>query len=197
MTIRIEKLTESNFADYEKLTSCESGGGCYCAFWHQKWNSMEAWDQRKKEKPELNRQTILEKVKSHFHVGALAYSGDDLLAWISVSPLIDTYWFWKRSIHVGESAKTTAGITCFTVAPKYRGKGLQSQILVELLKYGKAQGWTSIEAYPFEKSALEKHGQSVLWPGLSKSYEEAGFKKIGPHWLNHPDWERALYKFDI
>lgn len=197
MNIRIERLTEKNFADYEKLTSCESGGGCYCAFWHQKWNSMEDWDARKKDAPELNRQTVLEKVKSNFHVGALAYKGDELLAWISVGPLIDTYWFWKRSIQVGEGAKTTAGITCFTLAPAMRGQGLQAEILKELVKYGKEQGWTSIEAYPFEKSAIEKHGPSVLWPGLIKGYLQAGFQKIGPHWLSHPEWERSLLKFDL
>jgi GNAT superfamily N-acetyltransferase len=197
MSIRIEKLTEKNFADYEKLTSCESGGGCYCSFWHQKWTSMEDYDRRKKEAPELNRQTVLEKVKSNFHVGVLAYKDKDLLAWISVGPLTDTYWFWKRAIHVGEAAKTTAGITCFTVAPAFRGKGLQAEILKELIDYGRAQAWTVIEAYPFEKSAIEKHGQAVLWPGLTKGYEQAGFKKVGPHWLNHPDWERSLFTYPL
>jgi hypothetical protein len=58
---------------------------------------MADWDQRKKEAPDLNRATVLEKVKSNFHVGVLAYRDSELLAWILISPLIDTYWFWRRT----------------------------------------------------------------------------------------------------
>jgi len=197
MNIRIEQLTEQNFKDYETLTSCESGGGCYCSFWHQKINSMQEWDTRKKENPQLNRQIVLDKVKTGFHVGALVYSENDLLAWISVGPLIEYYWTWKRTTQLGEVSKSIAGVTCFTVAPKFRGQGLQSQILEKLKSYGKDKGWTAIEGYPFDPSALEKHKEHVLWPGLPKGFEEAGFIKIGPHWLNNSEAERSIYKVDL
>lgn len=197
MNIRIEKLSEENFKDYETLTSCESGGGCYCAFWHQKISSMEEWDTRKKENPMLNRQIVLDKVKTGFHVGVLAYSGNDLLAWISVGPLTDYYWTWKRMIHVGEDAKNIAGITCFTVAPKFRGQGLQAIILEQLIEYGKKVGWSAIEAYPFDQSAIEKHKEHVLWPGLTKGFEEAGFERIEAHWLNNPEAERSIFKVKL
>src|SRR4051812_37311810 len=114
MSIRIARLTEKNFADFESLTKCESGGGCYCSFWHQKWSSMADWEKAKKETPELNRQIVFEKMRSGFHVGILAYQDQDLLAWISVGPLTDFNWTWKRSVQVGEAAKSIAGITCFT-----------------------------------------------------------------------------------
>ncbi|MGK5089095.1 GNAT family N-acetyltransferase [Bdellovibrionota bacterium FG-2] len=122
--IRIEKLTEANFTDYEELTRCGKDGGCYCAFWHQKWASMESWIKREKEAPELNRATVLDRVRSGFHVGVLAYRGEELLGWISVGPLTDFYWTWKRAIAVGEASKNTAGITCITLAPKFRNQGL-------------------------------------------------------------------------
>lgn len=198
MNIRIEQLTEKNFSDYEALTSCESGGGCYCSFWHQKISSMQEWDNRKKENPLFNRQIVLDKVKTGYHVGVLVYSDTDLLAWISVGPLIDFYWTWKRTIHVGEvEAKTVAGITCFTVAPKFRGQGLQSKILEKLKEYGKTEGWTAIEGYPFDASAIEKHKEHVLWPGLTKGFEEAGFQRLGPHWLNQAEVERSLFRVDL
>lgn len=72
MNIRIERLNEKNYSDYESLTSCESGGGCYCSFWHQKWTSLEEWEKCKKETPEVNRQIVVEKMRSGFHVGVLA-----------------------------------------------------------------------------------------------------------------------------
>lgn len=197
MNIRIEQLTEQNFKDYEILTSCESGGGCYCSFWHQKISSMQEWETRKKETPLLNRQVVLDKVKIGFHVGVLVYSENDLIAWISVGPLVDYYWTWKRTIQLGEESKNIAGITCFTVAPKFRGQGLQSKILERLKNYGKEKGWIAIEGYPFDASAIDKHKEHVLWPGLTKGFEEAGFFKIGPHWLNNPEAERSIYKVEL
>ena len=155
MKVRIEQLTEENFVDFEALTSCESGGGCYCSFWHQKISSTLEWDQRKKETPQLNRQIVLDKIKTGFHAGVLAYADGELLAWISVGPLTDFYWTWKRVAQLGDDSDTVAGITCFTVAPKFRKQGLQAKILKELIEYGKEMGWSSLEAYPFDSSALE------------------------------------------
>lgn len=197
MNIRVERLTESNFSDYETLTNCESGGGCYCSFWHQKISSMQEWDQRKNENPMLNRQIVLDKVKTGFHVGVLAYEGTDLLAWTSVGPLTDFYWTWKRMIQIGDDAKQIAGITCFTISPGHRGKGLQSVILAGLKDYGRQQGWIALEGYPFDASAIEKHKEHVLWPGLTKGFEEAGFERIGAHWLNSAEAERSIYKVTI
>ncbi|MCB9026011.1 MAG: hypothetical protein H6625_06820 [Bdellovibrionaceae bacterium] len=197
MSIRIERLSEKNFPDYEKLTCRQAHGGCYCSFWHQKWQSMADWEKCQKETPERNRQLMFEKMRSGFHVGVLAYQNSDLLAWISVGPLIDFYWTWKRVAQIGEDAKSIAGITCFTIASDFRGKGLQSKILESLKDYGKEQGWKAIEGYPFDPSALEKHKQDVIWPGLTKGFERAGYKRTGPHWLSNPDAERSIFTVEL
>ena len=136
MGIRIEQLNQKNFEDYEKLTCKQAHGGCYCSFWHQKWHSMTDWEKCQKETPEKNRQLIFEKMRSGFHVGVLAYQGNDLLAWLSVGPLIEYYWTWKRVVQVGEDAKSIAGITCFTIASDFRGQGLQAKILEAYLPEG-------------------------------------------------------------
>lgn len=195
--IRIEKLTEKNFKDYESLTSCESGGGCYCSFWHQKWASLADWEKCKKETPDFNRKIVFEKMRSGFHVGVLAYQDQKLLAWISVGPLIDFYWTWKRTIKVGEEAQHIAGITCFTLAPDFRGQGLQATTLEALKSYGREQKWKAIEGYPFDASAIEKHKEHVIWPGLTKGFVEAGFSRIAPHWLSNSDAERSIYQYEL
>lgn len=197
MSIRIERLSEKNFADFEKLTSCESGGGCYCAFWHQKIASMEEWDQRKQKNPQLNRQTILDKVRTGYHVGVLAYRDQELVAWISVGPLTEFYWAWKRVVKIGDEANVTAGITCITISPELRSQKLQSEILLSLKAYGKNQGWKTIEGYPFEEIAYKNHGKAVAWPGKVDGFVAGGFEKEGAHWLNHQDWPRSIYKVQL
>lgn len=197
MSIRIEKLSEQNFPDYETLTAHESDGGCYCSFWHQKWTSMDDWATCKKETPERNREIVRQKMLAGFHVGVLVYEGRELLAWLSVGPLTDFYWTWKRVAHVGEEARSVAGITCFTVAPKFRGQGLQSKILDALKEYGREQGWAAIEGYPFDPSAVEQYKNEVIWPGLAKGYADAGFQRTGEHWLNNPQAERSIYRCEL
>jgi hypothetical protein len=158
---------------------------------------MAEWDTRKAEHPDLNRAAVFEKVRSGFHVGALAYRNGELVAWISVGPLTDFHWTWKRVAQVGEKANTIGGITCITISKKLRGSGLQPQILKSLRAYGADKGWSAIEGYPFDASAVEKHKEHVLWPGLTKGFVEAGFTRVGPHWLSNPDAERSIYRVDL
>lgn len=195
--LRIEKLSDSNFRDYESLTNCGKHAGCYCAFWHQKWASVADSQKQQQEAPLINRAMVCEKVRGGFHVGVLAYEGEQLVAWISVGPLTDFYWTWKRMIQVGEASKTVAGILCITVADAYRGQGLQAELLRALALYAKSQGWTTLEGYPFDASALEKHKDDVLWPGVAKGFESAGFVRQGPHWLSNPNAERSIFTLAI
>lgn len=197
MSLTLQKLSVENFSDYESLTSCQSGGGCYCSFWHQKWSSMTDWEKCQKETPEINRSIVLEKVKSHFHVGVLVYDKSELVAWVSVGPIVDFYWTWKRVGALGDLSKTTAGIVCFTISKGQRNRGRQKEILETLKTYGRNQGWTSIEGYPFDESAVEKHKDNVVWPGVTKGFVGASFQKTGPHWLSQPDAERSIFEFKL
>ena len=195
--ISIRQLTESNSADYELLTKHgDDGKICYCSFWHQKWASMDEYHKVQKENPERLKACVMDRVKSNFHVGVIAYENEVPCAWVSVGPLIDFYWTWRRVAQVGETAKTVAGIMCFTAAPEFRGTGVQTRVLDALKNYGKQIGWSSIEAYPFANQIIEKH-PNLKWTGVSNSYEMAGFKLMGNHWLSCPDFERHLYKLDL
>jgi hypothetical protein len=193
MHVALSRLTEANFADYEALTSCEGGGGCYCAFWHQRITSMDEWETRRKTNPALNRQVVLDRVLTGYHVGVLAHLDGALAAWVSVGPLPEFYWAWRRVAQLGEVARTTAGILCVTLAPGNRGRGVQTEVLRTLRGYAALQGWTSVEGYPFDPSAAAQHGRGVVWPGTTKGYEEAGFTRSGAHWLSAPSAERSIY----
>ena len=196
--IRIEQFTDKNISDYEKLTKLgDDGKLCYCSFWHAKWNSMAEYDQVKKDNPERLKACVVDRMRSQFHVGVIAYAGDKACAWVSVGPLIDFYWSWKRVSHIGEIAKTTAGIMCFTIAPEFRGQKMQSEILAALKIYGKEKGWTSIEAYPFSNEAIEKHGLALKWPGVCAGYEKAGYTKLQDHWLSSAEAQRYIYKLEL
>lgn len=197
--IRIEQLSEKNFSDYESLTREETNGktGCYCAFWHQKWNSMDEWERRQKEEPLKNRDIMKSKMHAGHHVGALAYLDNKLLAWISISPLPEFYWTWRRVVQVGNEAPNIAGITCINVAPEFRNQGYQAQILKELANYAREKKWNIIEGYPFDESAVKVHAEKVFWPGLTNAFVEAGFKRVEAHWLSQGEWARSIFRLNI
>ena len=195
--IRLEKLTLDNFKDFETLTCNENEGGCYCSFWHQKWTSRADWDLQCKKAPEKNKETVMQKVESGFHLGALAYESEKLVGWISVGPITDFFWSWKRVAQVGADSATVAGIVCITIHPDFRRQGVQTKILVALKEYGATQGWKRIEGYPFDQSAREKHGAGVLWPGLTEAFVEAGYQRTEPHWLNNSEAERSIFAISI
>ena len=193
--MRIEPLTLANFGDYESLTACgDDGKTCYCSYWHVRVGSFADYDAMKAEGPEKLRRIMRGKVEAGFHVGALAYQGDALVAWISVGPLPEVYWCWRRVAALGaEEASKTAGITCVTLAPSARGRGAQAPLASALVGYGRARGWAAIEAYPFDESLVRKDPK-LAWPGFEKPYLQAGFTKREPHWLSRPGAERWIYR---
>jgi len=195
--IELRALAHDNFADFEKLTVGGKHGGCYCAFWHQKFNSVEEWHQREREAPEKNRECMRQRVDSGFHVGVLAYESGKLAGWISVSPVSEVYWAWRRVPALADKARTTACITCIALAPEFRGKGYQKLILKSLCEYGKKLGWEAIEGYPFDSDAVEKLGADVHWPGLIKGFAEAGFTRVAPHWLSNDQAPRSIYSIKL
>jgi GNAT superfamily N-acetyltransferase len=196
--VTIEPFGEGNVADYERLTEHGNNGKpCYCSFWHRKWTSMDEYHEVQRDRPERLRECVLDRMRSRFHVGVIAYRAGTPCAWVSVGPLIDFFWAWRRVAQLGAVAKTTAGIVCFTVAPALRGQGMQERVLSALVDYGRRRGWTAVEAYPFADEAIAKHGETLKWAGLAKGYENAGFQRVGEHWLSQPDFPRHLYALPL
>jgi hypothetical protein len=192
--LRLVRLTEESFPAFEALTAREGGGGCYCAFWHQKFSSLADWEAQCKSAPEKNRSSVFERVRAGFHVGVLAYRGSELAAWVSVGPVTDFYWTWRRVAQIGEKARAVAGITCITLAEPLRGQKLQSEVLAELRVYGRDAGWDYLEGYPFDPRAVERHGRELGFPGLAPGFAQAGFERVGPHWLSKEGYERSIYR---
>jgi hypothetical protein len=193
MTIEIRKLSEQNIADYEALTTLDKEKPCYCSWWHIKPIPMDQYDLEKKTNPSKFRDCVLSKMRVGFHVGVIAYEAGEPIAWVSVGLINEFHWAFSRSVKLGEAAAKTAGIMCFNTHPKHRGKGKTVPILNELAKYGQNQGWQGIESYPFDRTAIDKHGDPILWPGTPEEYSAAGFERVESHWLSGDDYARSIF----
>ena len=158
---------------------------------------MEEWETRKSEEPAKNKSCMLDKVRSRFHLGVLAYQGNELVAWISVGPIPDFYWAWRRVGQLGDSAKTVAAIPCITRKTEFRDQVTEASLLQALIPYAKEQGWTAIEGYPFDRETIDRLGDSVTWPGFPEEFRNAGFNRVSDHWLSAPEHRRSIYRIDF
>lgn len=193
MAIEIQQLSDDNFADYEFVTTLDKEKPCYCSWWHIKPTSMQAYDEEKKANPTKFRECVRAKLKTGFHVGVIAYEDKKPVAWVALGPLPEFYWAWKRVAALGEAAGSIAAIMCFNTFPEFRGKGKAPEVLRALGEYGKSKGWVGIEGYPFDESAVQKHGTAILWPGLTQEFLDAGYKRSGAHWLSGEQAERSIF----
>lgn len=193
MTIEIQKLSESNFADYVYVTTLDKEKPCYCSWWHLKPESIEKYDEEKRNNPQKFMDCIKSKLDTGFHVGVLAYENKEPVAWIAIGVLPEFYWAWKRVSSLGEKAQSIAGIMCFNTFPKFRGLQKTKDVLIALENYGRSLGWSAIEGYPFDDSARRAHGSAVLWPGLTEEFVEAGYRRLASHWLSNETAERSIF----
>lgn len=197
MTIELRQLSTSTFSDFEAATTLDKSKPCYCSWWHIKPQTEEAYDDEKRKGTNKFRDCMEAKMNTGFHMGVMAYENGEPIAWVAVGPLPEFYWAWKRVAALGASAEKTAAIMCFNTVPKHRGKQKTVPVLEALVDYGRQQGWTGIEAYPFDDVAIAKQGAAILWPGRPEEFLDAGYNRIDTHWLSQPGYERSVYLKNI
>lgn len=195
MAIRIEPLSHKNFDDYVALTRHgDDGAPCYCAFWHCASHSAYT---AMKQQPESLCSFMRQRIDAGFVPGVLAYDDEALVAWVSIARLNTVQWAWKRVAALGEIAGNIAAITCFTLAESARKQGYQRRVAVELLAYGRSEGWSAIEAYPFDDAVFAAHPEAS-WSGFERPYLDAGFARTEAHWLSRPpEWTRWIVRAEL
>jgi GNAT superfamily N-acetyltransferase len=172
-TVEVHRVTEDRIADWltffdrDAFSDNFAWASCYCSEptrladparadetppWQQARSEMEDW------------------LRSGRAAGYLAYVDGRAAGWCNASPKANVRW---------RSGDDTAdegviAISCFVVAPPYRGHGLARSLLQEVLRDAPARGATAIEGYP--RNAAE--GPGANYHGPLSLYLEAGFEIV-------------------
>lgn len=153
------------FFDKVAFTDNKEWSGCYCYFYH---SSDEEW---KRKTGESNRLSATKLIQEEKMKGYLAYLDGEPIGWCNVndkfnySRLVSDKEIWDGA---GEKI---CSIVCFVIAPKYRKKGIASQMLNVICNDYSNMGYEYIEAYPRRgelTSAQHYHGPLSM-------YMNAGF----------------------
>lgn len=171
--IEVHRVTDDRlddwltFFDRDAFPDNYAWAGCYCSepirladpdydgetpTWQQSRSDMEGW------------------LRSGRAAGYLAYVDGKAAGWCNASPKANVRW---RS---GDDAADGGiiAISCFVIAPPYRGHGLARTLLHEVVRDAPARGATAVEGYP--RPGAEGEGSN--YHGPLSLYLEAGFQVV-------------------
>lgn len=83
---------------------------------------------------------------------------------------------------------TTWWVTCFAVAPQYRGMGVASALLHAAVEFARELGAAAVEGHPVDVAGLraERVGASALYTGTKALFTAAGFREVGRTYRTKP-----------
>jgi GNAT superfamily N-acetyltransferase len=114
-------------------------------------------------------------------MGLLAYRGDTVVGWASVSPREQLL----RIVGDPETAAAEAAhepgpvwaVPCFYIRAGHRRQGVATALLEAAIRAAREVGAASLEAYPIEGEGRVSNGSA--WTGLRSMFTRAGFEEVG------------------
>ncbi|HPJ02945.1 MAG TPA: GNAT family N-acetyltransferase [Candidatus Limiplasma sp.] len=152
------------FADHP-----EWGCDCYCCYYHAE--SKAEWDITT---GAVNQVTARKMILSGRMRGLLAFDGDLPVGWCHYDLLKNLPGARLFYGDLASADDERALIACFTIAQKYRRRGIADQLLRTALSDLKAMGVKTVEAYPAVATGSDEHN----YHGPLALYEKHGFVLI-------------------
>lgn len=150
-------------------------GGCWCMYWRVD-RGGRTWDDMRGENARTHFQRLVRSGKVH---GLLAFEGEAPIGWVCLGPYEDfPRLATVRALRRERPAKTWS-IVCFYIPPRYRNRGLATQLLVAARKLAKASGAAVVEGYPVATRVGKQLPGAFAWTGVPKMFAHAGFAKAG------------------
>jgi GNAT superfamily N-acetyltransferase len=171
-SLQVRPVTPGRWHDLEKLFG-ERGAcqGCWCMYFRLRSS------QAARNTGSDNKRALKNLVQANTVPGLLAYSGRELIAWVSLAPR-------EQFAHLEHSRKLVRiddapvwSIVCFFVAKDYRGKGMMAPLLRAAIEYASKRGAKIVEAYPVDAKNRELTGYHGF-TGIASTFRRIGFRKV-------------------
>lgn len=192
MEITVKPLSPELTADYfdffnnRAFTDSPPWAGCYCTGFQmtkdeekaQTWDLAESRGGGNENFMRALQEIVLRQINTGALRGYLAYADGLSIGWCNAN---DRANFPEESangfrLHAPAEDRKKA-VVCFEIAPGYRGKGVATALLNQVIADARAEGYAAVEGFPLN------HGERDEWDytGPVRLYEKAGFiKASGP-----------------
>jgi hypothetical protein len=167
----IRPLTGDTWDGFAAMVERHNGvfGGCWCTWFH----TMSAEKERTYEGNRSLKRRLVDEGRAH---AALAYDGDDVVAWCEYGSPAELPNIYHRKQYDEElDVLPDHRITCIFVDKRYRRRDLSAVVLRGAVDLIAASGGGIVEGYPHDNAGKKK---SVLYNGTRALFERAGFEFV-------------------
>lgn len=169
MKIETLPLEKARIADFYRVHSKANGADwCFCtAWWVPTW---EGWGDRTAEENRAFRDSLFAQ---GMYDGYLLYADDEPVGWCQcgkrdrLTKLVESHGLQPDS--------DVIAITCFFIAPRYRGHELAHRLLQGVLRDLQNKGEKRVQAFPCHRQGLPPED---VWTGPESLYQQAGFRRV-------------------
>jgi GNAT superfamily N-acetyltransferase len=185
MNITVKPLTPELSADYfdffeNRAFTDNSPYRCYCQLFQMtKEQAKEEFaDAVGAEAGRVARKTAARQIDTGILRGYLAYADGLCIGWCNAN---DKANFPVESCtgtrFYAPAEKREKAVVCFEIAPEFRGKGVASALLRQVVADAKAEDYIAVEGFPVVRD--ERYEWDYTGP--VRLYEKAGFVKTAEH----------------
>ena len=179
MNIEIRKLTPELNADYfdffdNRAFTDDSPYRCYCQiFQMSKEQYQAALDNAEGSDPGRAAREVAERqIADGVLRGYLAYVEGQSIGWCNANDRANYPAEQRYDVpFYAPAEKREKAVVCFEIAPEYRGKGVATALLQQVINDAKANGYNAVVGFPVIRD------ERYEWdnPGPIRLYEKAGF----------------------
>jgi GNAT superfamily N-acetyltransferase len=169
---RARPLTLDTWPDLEQLFGLPGGSivrRCWCMAYRETGQASWANEAR-------NKQALHTLVMAGIVPGLVGYLNGAPAGWISLGPREDYLKLRRSPIMKPVDGTFVWSVVCFYVASRYRGLGVQRQLLAAAIDFAGERGVRVLEAYPVDKAG--RGDDNAMWFGSRGLYERAGFLEV-------------------
>ena len=167
--LEIVSLTPARLDDLTTLF--EQGGDpkwCWCAYFRVRgmnWSNST---------PASNRALLANLAERQTAPGLVAYRDDRAVGWVSIGPRADYERLAYSKVLAPLDDRPVWSIVCFVVGRRERGQGVAVALLGAAIEHARANGATSVEAYPADTGG-DRISSASAYHGTLSMFERAGF----------------------
>jgi GNAT superfamily N-acetyltransferase len=162
---------------------------CWCASFRVRYRARGAT-------PAANRAVLAEFTNRGPAPGLVAYRDDVVVGWVSLGPREDfeKLAHWKALAPVDD--RPVWSIVCFVVGRRQRGQGLAGALLDAAIDHARANGATTLEAYPADTDG-ERIPSPTAYKGTLSMFERAGFREVARRQPSANTAARPIVRLDL
>jgi ribosomal protein S18 acetylase RimI-like enzyme len=173
--LEIRDLTPELLADYQRFFDQEAfrdypaWQDCYCM--ETLWDGID--DELAPRTAADNRQEMSKRVGAGGVTALLAFDGERPVAWCHYGESTALAGVARRFGLEAADHEGVGSVACFVIASQYRGHGVATRLLEEVVERLRGKGLRAVEAYPPNESDGTAQGN---YRGPLEMYRRAGFE---------------------